>query len=140
MEARISGWNNHQWILRELELDPGVPLRLHQCRCCGRSFVVELRTGDQYAVHVGAMRLDRLSEEATSRWMAAVCPDERLESDQGDLKTRFLSYPAESGSSSVAIPNIPAVSPIFGRAANKRSKRVIQNQTRSLRPRAREGS
>ena len=64
----IAGWDtHHDWVIRDQEMDSGSPVMLHQCRRCGRNFVMELLTGDQYAVHVGAMRFNRLSEETTSR-------------------------------------------------------------------------
>jgi hypothetical protein len=128
MESTIAGWDtHHHWMIRDLELDPGVLLMLHQCRRCGRNFVMEPQTGDQYAVHVGAIRFNRLSEETTSRWVAASCPGERLESDEVDLKTRFLSYATESGSRSAALPTIRAatrVFPISGGAAIRRRRRA----------------
>ena len=96
----IAGWDtHHDWMIRDKDMDSGSPVMLHQCRRCGRNFVMELLTGDQYAVQVGAMRFSRLSEETTSRWLAASCPGERLESDQADLETRVFSYGAESRSS-----------------------------------------
>jgi hypothetical protein len=128
MESTIAGCDtHHHWTIRDLELDPGVLLMLHQCRRCGRNFVMEPRTGDQYAVHVGAMRFNRLSEETTSRWVAASCPGERLESDEVDLKTRFLSYASESGSRSAALPTVRAatrVFPLSGGAAIRRRRRA----------------
>jgi hypothetical protein len=40
--ATIAGWDtHHDWMIRDLEMDPGIPLMLHQCRRCGRNFVTE---------------------------------------------------------------------------------------------------
>ena len=88
----------HAWVIRELRLNDD-PLIQHTCPRCGRNFVDEVRTGARYAVHVGAMRFDRLSDEVTARWLVNSCPGERLESDQADLETHFFSHGIESGSS-----------------------------------------
>jgi len=89
MTAPISAWKSHAWIARQLEFVPGAPLIQHICANCGRNFVEEIRTGNQYAVHVGVIRFNRLSEETTARWLADSCPGRRLESDKADLETRF---------------------------------------------------
>ena len=126
MEAKIAAWDSHPWTIRELELDPGITLMQHICERCGRNFVVELGTGDQYAVHVSAVRFDRLSEEITSRWVAAPCPGERLKSDEIDLKTRFTSLAAEAD----ALTALPVrlmrsrVSPISDGVDIRRRRRV----------------
>jgi hypothetical protein len=39
-------------MIRDKDMDSGSPVMLHQCRRCGRNFVMELLTGDQYAVQV----------------------------------------------------------------------------------------
>jgi hypothetical protein len=96
--AENSAWSSHAWNIRELELDASGLLIQHTCADCGRNFVEELRTGEFYAVHVGATRFDRLSDEITARWLVNFCPRERLESDQADLETSFSSYGIESGS------------------------------------------
>jgi len=93
MTAPISAWKSHAWIARQLEFVPGAPLIQHICANCGRNFVEEIRTGNQYAVHVGVIRFNRLSEETTARWLADSCPGRRLESDKADLETRFFSQP-----------------------------------------------
>lgn len=88
MAANIAVWDSHAWFIRELELEPGAPLMHHVCRDCGRNFVVEFRTGELYAVHVGALRFDRLSADTTARWLADFCLGQWLISDQADLTTR----------------------------------------------------
>jgi hypothetical protein len=126
--ATIAGWDtHHDWMIRDLEMDPGIPLMLHQCRRCGRNFVTEPRTGDQYAVHVDAMGFSRLSEEMTTSWVAASCPGEKLESDAIDLASHVLSSAAESRSLRAALPIARATtrgSPIGVGAAIKRRKRA----------------
>ena len=88
--APATAWKSHAWIARQLELEPGAPLVQHICANCGRNFVEEIKTGKLYAVHVGAIRFDRLSAETTARWLATPCPGRRLESDKADLETRFF--------------------------------------------------
>jgi len=89
MTAPISAWKSHAWIARQLKFVPGAPLIQHICANCGRNFVEEIRTGNQYAVRVGVIRFNRLSEETTARWLADSCPGRRLESDKADLETHF---------------------------------------------------
>jgi hypothetical protein len=62
-----------------LEFVPGAPLIQQICANRGRNFVEEIRTGDRYAVQVGVIRFNRLSEETTARWLADSCPGRRLE-------------------------------------------------------------
>ena len=75
-------------ICRTLELDPEITLIQHSCRSCGRNFVDEMRRGNLYAVHLGAARFNRLSDETTNRWLAEPCPGKPLPSDATDLKSR----------------------------------------------------
>jgi hypothetical protein len=89
MMAPISPWESHAWIARQLEFEPGAPLIQHICANCGRNFVEEIQTGGLYAVHVGVIRFNRLSDKTTARWLAAPCPGRRLETDKADLETRF---------------------------------------------------
>src|SRR3979490_3449298 len=91
MIAPIIAWKSHAWIARQLEFVPGAPLIQHICANCGRNFVEEIRTGDLYAVQVGVIRFNRLSEEVTARWLAASCPGHRLENDKTDLEERFAA-------------------------------------------------
>jgi hypothetical protein len=95
MATKISAWISHDWVTRDLELEPGVQLVQHICRACSRNFVDELGSNRRYAVHVGATHFDRLSDETTASWLAAPCPGERLKSDAADLETRFhaRTYP-----------------------------------------------
>jgi hypothetical protein len=79
MMALISAWKSHAWIARQLEFVPGAPLIQQICANRGRNFVEEIRTGDRYAVQVGVIRFNRLSEESTARWLADSCPGRRLE-------------------------------------------------------------
>ena len=43
----------------------------------------------RYAVHVGAMRFNRLSDETTTQWLFDGCPGERLKYDEVSLETRY---------------------------------------------------
>ena len=84
-----AAWESHSWMIcRTLELDPEITLIQHTCRACGRNFVDEMRSGNLYAVHLGAARFNRLSDETTNRWLAEPCPGKRIESDAVDLKSR----------------------------------------------------
>jgi hypothetical protein len=89
MATQVNAWNSHVWSNRLMDLMPGVPIVQHSCTICGRNFVNEELTGRRYAVHVGIVVLDRLSDEVTKRWLAERCPRARRESDYDDLKTRL---------------------------------------------------
>ena len=86
--AKLSAWDSHEWKTRSLKLG-GVPLTQHICAKCGRNFVDEAATGVRYAVHVGAMRFNRLSDETTAQWLFDDCPGERLKDDEVSLETRY---------------------------------------------------
>jgi len=90
MATNISAWDSHRWSNRLLELTPGVPLVQYFCHPCGRNFIEEDLTRKRYAVRAGMLYHERLSDEATARWLAAPCPGERVAGDDADLKTRFL--------------------------------------------------
>ncbi len=91
MEMNLSSSRTHDWISRRLELVPGQPLIQQVCHECGRGFVDECSTGEQYAVHVSIFKLHRLSDEVTSRWLSEKCPAECLTADEADRQTRFLA-------------------------------------------------
>jgi hypothetical protein len=90
MAEKLSTWKSHTWAMppRHLKLE-GVALIQYDCRGCGRHFVDEELSGQRYAVHVGLLNFDRLSEMVTVRWLAEPCPGKRLEGDSADLQTRF---------------------------------------------------
>lgn len=90
MEMNSSSWRTHDWIGRRLKLTLGEPLIQMGCRECGREFVDECATGERYAVYVSIFKLHRLSDEVTSRWLAAKCPAERPMTDDADRQTRFI--------------------------------------------------
>jgi hypothetical protein len=105
MAANHPSWNSHEWETRSVELESRVPAIHYTCRNCARQFLEEGPTGARYAVHVGIVQFDRLSEDVTRRWLSEVCPGERLEGDFDDSKTRFRSgqnqrKKAKSGESS----------------------------------------
>jgi hypothetical protein len=89
MEQNFSLWKTHDWISRRLEQISGAPIILRACRQCGRDFVEERSTGDQYAAHVSIFNVHRLCDEVTSRWLYEKCPAERLTADDTDRQTRF---------------------------------------------------
>ena len=84
-------WNSHEWETRSVELESCVPAIQYTCKNCSRQFLEDVPTGLRYAVHVGIVQFDRLSDEVTKRWLSAVCPGERLEGDFADAKTRYSS-------------------------------------------------
>jgi hypothetical protein len=96
MEPNLSLWKTHDWISRRLEQISGAPIVLQACRQCGRDFVEERSTGDQYAAHVSIFNVHRLCDEVTSRWLCEKCPAERLTADDTDRQTRFAAGPFAS--------------------------------------------
>jgi hypothetical protein len=85
MDSKITAWASHSWAI----MIPGIlPIR-HACRHCGRMFVDDDRTGERYAITGGTLRLERLSDEVTNRWLDGFCPGRPLLCDEDDLKTRF---------------------------------------------------
>jgi hypothetical protein len=89
MDSKITAWASHSWAI----MIPGIlPIR-HACRHCGRMFVDDDRTGERYAITGGTLRLERLSDEVTNRWLDGFCPGRPLLSDEDDLKTRFGETP-----------------------------------------------
>ena len=93
MEPNLTLWRTHDWISRRLEQVSGAPVILQACRECGRDFVEECSTGDQYAVHISIFSIHRLCDEVTSRWLCEKCPAERLTADDTDRQTRFADVP-----------------------------------------------
>jgi hypothetical protein len=90
MDTIFSSWTTHCFIGRRLALAPGQPLIQRVCNDCGRAFIDDCSTGERYAVHVSIFKLDRLSNEVTSRWLSERCPAKRLAEDEADRQTRFV--------------------------------------------------
>ena len=65
---------------------------LHQrCARCGRDFAQGF--GGVYtweAVYVGVVRVERLAEDISLRWLAENCPGKQLESDNDDRLRRRI--------------------------------------------------
>jgi hypothetical protein len=102
MERNLTSWKTHDWISRRLELDPGAPVILQACRACGRDFVEECSTGDQYAAHVSIFKVHRLSDEVTSRWLSQTCPAKYLTADNAERRTRHAGEEVGSALGEVA--------------------------------------
>jgi hypothetical protein len=105
MAANHPTWDSHEWETRSVELKSPNPATQYTCKNCARHFLEEESTGDRYAVHIGIVQFDRLSDDVTRRWLSEMCPGERLEGDFDDAKTRFHSgqnqrKKAKSGESS----------------------------------------
>jgi hypothetical protein len=90
MEVNHFFWRTHNWIGRRLEVAPGAPVILQACSECGRDFVEERSTGEQYAVHVSIFKIHRLSDEVTARWFSEKCPAKYLMADDADRQTRCV--------------------------------------------------
>jgi hypothetical protein len=89
MAANPSAWNTHVWEIRQVEVKPGVQAVQRTCQHCSRHFIDESASGAKYAVHIGMLQFDRLSEEVTERWLAQACPGRLLDSDFADLGNRY---------------------------------------------------
>jgi hypothetical protein len=83
----LLSWDSHLWTSREVNLPGGVRATQFTCNRCARHFIEE-PTGVRYAVHVGMLNFDRLSDEVTSRWLYGQCADRPLDTDLADLQTR----------------------------------------------------
>jgi hypothetical protein len=89
VEKNLTAWDTHDLISQPLELDLGLPLDQLVCLTCGRDFIEECSTGKRYGVRISMFKVDRLSDEVTSRWLSEMCPGERLMADDADRRTRF---------------------------------------------------
>ena len=89
MEMKAS--DTHRWIGSSSGRSVKINDKLHQhlfCITCGRNFITDPVSGEQYAVYVGALRFYRLADEVTERWRRENCPGQRLSSDDADNETR----------------------------------------------------
>jgi hypothetical protein len=89
MAENTSALDSHDWETRQVEIKPGVQATQQTCRQCSRHFIDEHASDAVYAVHVGMLQFDRLSEEVSERWLAHPCPRRRLDSDLVDLEDRY---------------------------------------------------
>jgi hypothetical protein len=90
MATTFSAWNSHAWSNRLMDLRAGIRVVQHFCGKCARNFVYEELTGEWYALHAGIHALEKLSNDATERWLTEPCPGQRPDSDETDLKMRFV--------------------------------------------------
>ncbi len=79
-------WATHQCIPAEGRLVNVGGRSYRHCRCekCGRDFVEDAQSGEQYAVNVSVFGFDRLAEEVNRRWLDQPCPQRPLASDETD--------------------------------------------------------
>ena len=89
MAENSSALDSHNWETRQIEIKPGIRATQQTCRRCLRHYIDEHASGAIYAVHVGMLQFNRLSEEVTGRWLTQPCPGRRLESDLVDLEVRY---------------------------------------------------
>jgi hypothetical protein len=84
-------WSRHKCIPPEGRLVDVRGKAFRHCLCtqCGRDFVEEVESAEQYAVNVSAFDFDRLADDVSDRWLNEPCPKRRLGSDAHDrLKLR----------------------------------------------------
>jgi hypothetical protein len=122
MEANVFSWRTHDWNSRRLEIVPGTQIILAVCRECGRDFVGQCSTSDQYAAHVSIFKVHRLSDEVTSRWLCEECPAKYLTADNVDRQIRFASEPFGSSlRDSTDAPRLLSVSKLSAPGARRLS-------------------
>ena len=56
------------------------------CRCeeCGRDFVEDVESGEQYAVNASTFDFDRLADEVSDKWLSDPCPKRLVDRDTQD--------------------------------------------------------
>ena len=74
MKTNPASWETHDWMIRRFELAPGEAVIQQVCSKCGRAFATNERSTERYAVHVSVFKLNRISDEVTSRWLSEECP------------------------------------------------------------------
>jgi len=104
MAANSSAWNTHVWEIRQVEVQLGVQAVQRTCQHCSRHFIDEHTSGARYAVHVGMIQFDRLSDEVTDRWLAQPCPGRPLDNDFVDWGNRYDRGPSSNNSNSSERP------------------------------------
>jgi hypothetical protein len=89
MEMKAS--DAHRWIGSNSGRNVKINDKPHRhlfCVTCGRNFLSDPVSGEQYAVYVGALRFYPLGDEVTERWCRENCSGQRLSSDDADNETR----------------------------------------------------
>ena len=82
-------WSTHVWIAsrgREIRRDARFIGFHYHCRACARNFLMVPSSGEIFAIRIGAMRFDRLSDEVNARWLNEPCPGQVLSSNFSDQK------------------------------------------------------
>jgi hypothetical protein len=54
------------------------------CEDCGRDFVEDAQSAEQYAVNPSTFDFDRLADEVSTRWLSEPCPKKMLDADAHD--------------------------------------------------------
>jgi hypothetical protein len=84
-------WSAHKCIPSEGRLVHVRGKAFRHCRCedCGRDFVEDVETLEQFAVNASSFDFDRLADEVSERWLSEPCPKKQLDLDVQDrLKLR----------------------------------------------------
>jgi hypothetical protein len=82
-------WHSHDWIKKSGQRfrDANGRQKIHcHCRKCGRDFLRDPDTDEIVAIHIGAMRYDRLDDEITNQWLYGICPGDRVGEDEAARK------------------------------------------------------
>jgi hypothetical protein len=81
-------WKTHKCIPSQGRMVDihGRPFRHCQCELCGRDFVEDDESGEQYAVDVSVFTFRRLVKEVSDRWLNEPCPNKPVPTDGGDRK------------------------------------------------------
>ena len=66
----------------------GKQFRHCACEACGRDFVEDPDTGEQYAVNVSGFGFERLVDEVNDRWLNGPFPKTQIAGDQDDRLKR----------------------------------------------------
>ena len=84
-------WSAHKCIPPDGRLVQVSGKAFRHCRCedCGRDFVEDVESGEQFAVNVSTFAFDRLIDEVSDRWLSEPCPKKPVDRDVQDrLKLR----------------------------------------------------
>ena len=79
-------WSAHKCVPAEGRLVHVRGQDFRHCRCedCGRDFVENVESGEQYAVNTSTFDFERLADEVSSRWLNEPCPKKRMDGDAQD--------------------------------------------------------
>ena len=61
---------------------------LHRCESCGRDFVQPIDRTGWHAAYVGVLRIEKLADSVTERWIREECPGRLLTEDCFSRATR----------------------------------------------------